>query len=872
MRHPASMGRAKPKPKTRRKARARPASKRSPRRTSGQAERLREYARKRDFSVTPEPAPGPAARAEGAPTFLVHKHDASRLHYDLRLELDGALASWAIPKGPSFDPKVKRLAVQTEDHPLEYGAFEGRIPDGEYGGGDSLIWDRGTYETLPPGRASEQRKKGHLHIELHGEKLKGRWHLVRTRGVGGGKPSWLYWKSNDEAANPGYDVVAARPESVVSGRVLTRGPERAKVMRAMHPDPEKLLERVWPPMLATLVDAAPPDEADWVSELKYDGFRVLSAVSGGKVAMWSRNQLDLSERFPEIARALSRLVVGEAVLDGEAVVLDEAGVSRFQRLQQSGESVLYAFDLLWLDGKDLRDRPLEERRDLLASLLSNAPPPLRLAERIDGGPTEAAATAKAHDYEGIIAKRRGSVYEPRRSKSWLKLKVQNVQELAVIGYTPSKGPASTSGAIGALLLGVVEGGKLVFAGKVGTGFSNQQRAELYRTLAHDRVEAPQAADAPRLKAATWVEPRLVAQVRFTEWTADGKLRHPAFLGLRPDKTPMESVRERPAHPPTKGRSAKKKATRSPASSLSPSSSSGASPATNSPAVEVALTHPDKLMYPKEGLTKRDVADYFAAVSGPLLHALAGRPLALEHWPKGVHEPSWFRQNIGKEAKPWMTLAPTPAGTKGGGTKMVRHLVADRPETLRWLAQHGALTQHMWSSRVGHLGMPDWVVFDLDPAAGQGIEQTIEVAHALKRLLDELSLPGLPKTSGKRGLHVFVPLAPGHTHEDALAFAEHIGRAITSVLPQTTMERALKNRNGRLYFDAYQNGYGKTMVAPYSLRGLDGAPVSTPLKWSEVKPGLDPAAFNLRTVPARIEKVGDLWGDAMRAGVRLPRFS
>ena len=729
---------------------------------------------------------------------------------------------------------------------------------------------------MPPGRASEQRKKGHLHIELHGEKLKGRWHLVRTRGIPGSpsqfkKASWLVFKAKDEAADPGYDVVTARPESVVSGRVLTRGPESGKVMRAVHPDPEKLLERVFPPMLATLVDAPPPDEADWVCELKYDGFRALCATSGGKVAMWSRNHLDLSTRFPEIARGLSRLVVGEAVLDGEAVVLDEAGVSRFQRLQQSGESLLFAFDLLWLDGQDLRARPLEERRDLLTSLLSNAPPPLKLAERVPGLPSEALAYAKQHALEGVIAKRRGSVYEPKRSKSWLKLKAQNVQELAIVGYTAGKGPTSKAGAIGALLLGVVDGGELTFAGKVGTGFSGKLRSELGKELARDRVDAPEVAGAPRLKVATWVRPRLVAQVQFTEWTSDGKLRHPSFLGLRPDKTPMECVRELPANPGAKTRDSARSAKAPRAPKKTKASSASSELHASGGATEVELTHPDKLLYPKDGLTKQDVADYFASLAGPLVKALDGRPLALEHWPKGVHQPAWFRQNVGKGAPSWMTLAPTPANAKGGGTKMVRHVVADRPETLRWLAQQNALTLHMWSSRVGHLGMPDWVVFDLDPAEGHGIEQTIEVAHALKRLLDELSLPSVPKTSGKRGLHVFVPLAAGHTQEDALAFAEHIGHAITSVLAQTTMERAIKDRRGRLYFDVYQNGFGKTMVAPYSLRGKDGAPVSTPLKWSEVKAGLDPSAFTLRTVPARVEKLGDLWNDAISAGVRLPRF-
>jgi bifunctional non-homologous end joining protein LigD len=787
---------------------------------------LAEYRAKRDFRVTPEPAPRRVPKRRRAPTFMVHKHDASRLHYDVRLEMDDALASWSVPKGPSYDPSTKRLAVQTEDHPLEYGQFEGRIPDGEYGAGDSLIWDRGTYDTVPPGQASEQRKKGHLNIELQGEKLKGRWHLVRT------KQGWLLFKAKDALANPRFDVIAERPESVVSGRRVTRGPERAKILRAVHPDPEKLLERLSPPMLATLVDAPPPDEANWVSEVKYDGFRALCALSGGKVAMWSRNGLDLSDRFPAIYKALSKIVVAEAVIDGEAVALDEDGVARFQRLQGGDASVLYAFDLLWLDGRDLRGRPLEERRDLLASVMSNLPSVLRLAERMPGTPSQSLEHAKKHGWEGVVCKRRGSIYEARRSKAWIKLKAMNAQELTIIGFTPSKGNAAQ---IGALLLAVHDKRGYVYAGKVGTGFSSKLRTDLMKQLKKDAIDAPAAAGAPRMRDATWVEPRLVAQVQFTEWTGDGKLRHPSFQGLRDDKKPDEVVREKATH--VKG-----------APSL------------------VELTNPDRVIYPKDGITKQGVADYYAAVSGPLVRALADRPLALQHWPKGIAHDSWFHQNIDKNAPDWLTVGETP-----GVKRKVRHLIVDRPETLRWLAQRSALTIHMWSSRMEHLGMPDWVVFDLDPADGHGIEQTIEVAHALKRLLDELSLPSLPKTSGKRGLHVFVPLLPGHTHEDALGFAEHIGHAITSVLEQTTMERAKKDRHGRLYFDCYQNGYGKTMVAPYSLRGSDGAPVSAPLRWSEVSDKLDPLAYNLRTMPERLRKVGDLWNDAISHGARLPRF-
>ena len=504
--------------------------------------RLAEYAAKRDFEVTSEPAPGEGSATAGPPIFVVHKHHARALHYDLRLEIDGALASWAIPKGPSFDPKVKRLAVQTEDHPLEYAEFEGRIPDDEYGGGDSLLWDRGTYETVPPGEASQQRDRGRMKIELSGEKLKGRWNVIRTRPAGD-KPQWLFFKAKDEHASSTFDVVAARPESVASGRVHARGPVFARVRKATHPPPRVLLEKTFPPMLATLVDELPPKipAERWILELKYDGIRAISAISAGTVAMWTRNALDLAGRFPTIARALEAVRVPEAVIDGEAVVLDDAGVSRFQRFGSGGAVVLFAFDLLWLDGQDLRGRPLEERRDLLASVLDGAPEEIRLSERVDGPPGEALARVAALGHEGLIAKLRGSVYTPKRSRDWLKLKAHAGQELAIVGFTPNKGHA---GQVGALLVAYAEGGHLVYAGKVGTGFGAELSRELATRLAADAVDAPRVVGAPRMRDVTWVEPRLVAEVRFMEWTPDGKLRHPSFVGLRPDKTPLECVRER----------------------------------------------------------------------------------------------------------------------------------------------------------------------------------------------------------------------------------------------------------------------------------------------------------------------------------------
>jgi bifunctional non-homologous end joining protein LigD len=570
-------------------------------------------------------------------------------------------------------------------------------------------------------------------------------------------------------------------------------------------------------MLATLVEE-PPSEGEWWCEHKYDGIRALCEIKDGKATIWSRNRLDLTAHFGEIARALQRLP--DAVVDGEAVALDRDGVSRFEALHQGGESRLFAFDLLWLQGQDLCALPIEERRDRLERLFAQVELPLALAERLDVGVREALAQVAKQGGEGVVCKRKGSLYESGRSKEWLKLKVLDSAELAIVGYTPA---TNSDELIGALLLGVAEGEYFRFAGKVGTGFSLAQRRELKQRLDLDVAAPPRGA--PRLKRAVWVAPRLVAQVRFAEWTRDGKLRHPSFQGLRIDKQPSETAREMHEN--------------------------------------VTLTKPDKVLFPDSGYTKKDVADYYQALSGPLIAALDDRPIAFEQWPNGIGEHGIFRQHV-PNPQPWMHLVDTPTSTARGSA---RHLVPDSPDGLRWLAQNAALAIHMWSAREGRLDQPDWLIFDLDPADGEGFTQIVPIAHELKRLLDELSLPSLPKTTGKRGLHVLVPLEDGHTHERAHEFAVAIGEKIVARLPQATMARAKKERHGRAYFDVHQNGYGKTIIAPYSLRGSAGAPVSTPLDWSEVTEKLVPSSFNLRNLPARVDRLGDLFAFTRR--VRLP---
>lgn len=596
-----------------------------------------------------------------------------------------------------------------------------------------------------------------------------------------------------------------------------------------------ILKQFFPPMLATLASDPPPDDANWIYELKYDGFRAVCSVIGGSVTMWSRNQIDLSERFPQIAKALGKLRGHDAVLDAEIVALDEKGTPRFQLLQQGRPEKLFIFDILWLDGEDLRRRSYVDRRSILEKTFRRLPQSIALAEQLEGPGTAALKRIAAGGYEGIIAKRKTSLYEQRRSKEWLKVKALNQQEFAIVGWQPS---THSDREIGSLHLGYVgDDGELRYAGKVGTGFSAKLRTWFRQELEKDVIPKPAVKGAPRIRTATWVRPRLVGQVAFTEWTSDDRLRHPSFLGLRDDKQAEEVVKEKPV--------------------------------VTASTTRVKLTNPDRVLYPRDGYTKQDVADYYAAVSAPMVHALRDRPLALEHWNQGIDKPSWFHQNIGREGPEWLTAIETP--TRSSDRRKVKHLVADSPDALRWLAQMSVLTVHMWSSRGANLDEPDWVVFDLDPAKGKGIEQAIEAAIVMRGLLENLELPSVPKTSGKRGIHVLIPLVPGYDHEEANEFACRIAEAVTKQVPTMTVERSLANRRGRLYLDCMQNGYGKTIVAPYSLRAIDGAPVSAPLKWSEVTRRLDPLKFNMKTMPKRLDKVGDLFAPVFETRTKLPRL-
>jgi bifunctional non-homologous end joining protein LigD len=865
--------------------------------TSASNDRLALYRAKRHFGVTPEPGPDGApprksarqssqkvaergkktpadvsAAASPGVAFVVQKHDARRLHYDVRLEIDGAMASWAVPKGPSYDPAVRRLAVQTEDHPMAYNAFEGRIPDGEYGAGDVLIWDRGTYETVPPGQWRAMMTKGHLHIRLFGEKLKGDWHLIRTGGRGGddgtgesGKAQWLMFKAKDVLADPGFDVVAERPESVVSGRVATRGPRRVGASEK-GASAHKLFDAVGQPLLAKLVEHV-ADEDEWLFEVKYDGYRIVASKAGPDVRLYTRSGLDWTDRFRPIADGVGRLKARECVIDGEACVVDEKGRPSFAALQQWLSKVLafsrdkspppkgpialgyVAFDLLWLDGRDLRTEPIEARRELLERLLDGQGAPLSFSRTVNGSVDELLKAAKASGLEGLVGKRKGSIYSPGRTGVWIKLRFDRTQDCVIAGWAPL---ANTADQVGALLLAVAEQGKLVYAGRVGTGFDTQSRRELRAKLARLKRSDPGVESAPRDQGVHWVEPTLVCECEFKEWTSDGSMRHPRYVRLREDKAPLECVRDVEA--------------------------AVAEPRDRSPAIHretPKLANPDKVLFPRDGITKKDVWDYYSAVAPVMLPHLAGRPLTLQRYPNGIDGEEWYQQNAPDKTPPFVRLLEV--GPRHGAKKRI---VCDTVETLQWLANLAALTLHQWTSHVPAsttsqaaidqaLSSPDYVVLDLDPGEGPWTH-LVEVARAVKTLLDALGMDSLVKTSGKRGVHVVVPIAPGATHVQATSFAEHVARAVAKVLPKiATVERMKDKRSGKLYVDYGQNGEGKTIVAPYTIRARDGAVVSMPVTWDELGDALDPTKFTLRSALHRIEKKGDLFAGAIRGTRPLP---
>jgi bifunctional non-homologous end joining protein LigD len=862
---------------------------------------LAEYKKKRDFTATPEPAGDETGTVERSShseasainklAFVVQKHDATRVHYDLRLEIAGVMASWAIPRGPSYDPNVKRLAVHTEDHPMLYADFEARIPDGHYGAGDMIVWDRGTYETVTPGKEEWMRDKGHLHIRLFGEKLQGEWHLVRTHGRPGDKKdangkskSWLFFKANDKFADKNRDIVTERPESIVSGKSATRGPRRVGASKEGE-SARSLLTFIGEPMHAAVGVLGDPTQYRY--EIKYDGYRLLCAKAGDDVALWSRRQHDWTSRFPEIAAAIAKLGAREVVVDGEACAIGEDGVPSFQKLQRwlsnerSGSSLSFAvFDLLWLDGRDLRKEPLEARRQLLQDLLKDASSPLSFAAALEGDFQVILAAAREAGLEGLVAKKKKSQYIAGTNSSWLKIKFEFRQEAAVIGYAPIEGTNS----MGALVLATYdpERARFVYAGRVGTGFDENERRDFAKLLDQNKIAKSIALDTPKSPdEVRWCEPTIVVEVGFRDWTRENNLFQARYLGIREDKLPRDALRENTALGVRTKSAQRRNEPEEKEKDLE------AAPIAIAPSVKVQLSNPTKILYPKDKIDKREITEYFRAISPFMLPHLAGRGVNMQRWPNGIHEPEWFQHQAPPKLPKFvrtLKFDKRESYVIEKGRTQVERIVVDNVETLLYLANLAALTLHVTASHAppndpsiseseiaSSLSQPDYVVLDLDPGERSTHSDLIQVAHAVRALADALEMPSYVKTSGKRGLHVMIPIRRGHTHEEAVRFAEHVAKAVAKVLPKiATVERMKDKRDGKLYVDFGQNGRGRTIVAPYTLRAIDGAPVSMPVSWDEVDASLDPRAFHLRNAVARAEQLGDLLAPVLHGTAALPK--
>jgi len=819
------------------------------------APQLEAYRKKRDPERTPEPFGD--RRLTAGQGFVVQKHAARRLHYDLRLEMDGVLKSWAVPKGPSVHAEEKRLAVHVEDHPVEYADFEGVIAHGNYGAGSVIVWDRGWYRSVKPEDPLEQLRRGKLEFELFGYKLRGRWTLARMSGK---DKEWLLLKKADGAA-ASEELTERYPQSVLSGLTVE---EMADVpghlaairrrLAALDAPRREVTASGQAFMLATLSERAPSGKG-WLFEIKFDGVRVLAARRGERVELYGRSGQLITGRYPDLVRTLLALPVEHFVVDGEIVALDARGRPSFQRLQprmaltdpREIESAAVRipvegvfFDCVELDGHDVRRLPLIQRKECLQLFMPPLGPVHYVDHVVEHGDAFLEAAAEAH-LEGIVAKKASSVYMAGRSRDWIKIKCQRRQEFVIGGYTD---PQGARGYFGALHIGLYDGARLVYVSKVGTGFDQAGLKSLWEKLQPLTRPTPpfDSGATPTGRGHHWVEPRLVCEVRFTDWTNDGGIRHPTFLGLRSDTRPEDCRREElpPAPPDAREEMAVPLVAASPARG-------------ESMAKEVRLTNLKKVFWPADGYTKGDLVAYYEKMAPLLLPYLRNRPLVLTRYPDGIAGKSFYQKDAPEFAPAWVR---TERVYSKDAEREIDYFVVDDVESLRYVANSGAIPLHLWASRLGSLERPDWLVLDLDPK-GAPFTDVVKVAQALHRILDDLALPSYPKTSGATGLHILIPLGARYVDDEVRTFARLLAVLGVEAEPDiSTIARPLRSRGGKVYIDFGQNGHGQTIVAPFSLRPLPGAPASCPLRWSEVTARLDPARFTIVTVPKRFDKMAD----------------
>ncbi|MGY3175363.1 bifunctional non-homologous end joining protein LigD [Pseudomonas sp. TE12234] len=840
---------------------------------------LDDYNRMRDFSATTEPVAikrSGRKNAKGhALQFCIQKHDASHLHYDFRLELDGVLKSWAVPKGPSLDPKVKRLAVHVEDHPIDYATFEGRIPEGHYGAGEVIVWDRGVW--IPQDDPAQAYAKGRLKFELQGEKLAGLWNLVRTH-MPGKQEQWFLIKHQDGAARPqsDYDVVAAEPDSVLSERrIVARAsnagkPAKTKTIRKPASPARKeksgqltgarkaRLPELIKPELATLVERAP--DGQWRYEVKFDGYRIMARIDHGEVRLFTRNGHDWTRKLPGQAEALAALHLESAWLDGEMVVMDEEGVPDFQALQnafeagRSGNIVYYLFDLPYLNGVDLREVPVEERRAALATVLKASDDPLlRFSDSFDEEPQALLNSACQMRMEGLIGKRLGSPYVSRRSSDWIKLKCKHRQEFVILGFTNPKGSRS---AFGALLLGLRDrdSGELRYAGKVGTGFTEATLSSIHDQLKPLKTKKPAVVNPPEggeFKTVHWLKPRLLAEVAFADITKDGSVRHAVFHGLRDDKPAKDITEERAT--------AMKTAPGEKNAAVKPSTAKKkAEPAPSQIGLDqgkVRITHPDRIIDASSGTTKMQLAQYYASVAEWILPELKDRPVALVRAPDGIAGELFFQKNAERLAIPGITtLDPTLTGQP--------MMVINSAEALIGAVQMSMVELHTWNATSDNLDKPDRFVLDLDPDPALPWKRMVEATQLTLSVLDELGLKAFLKTSGGKGIHLVVPLTRKLGWDEVKDFSHAIVSHMAKLLPERfSAVSGPKNRVGRIFIDYLRNGLGATTICAYAARTREGLPVSVPIFREEVESLKGGNQWNIHNLHERLAEVGDEpWAD------------
>ncbi|MBX9464384.1 MAG: DNA ligase D [Aquamicrobium sp.] len=816
------------------------------------------YRRKRDFGKTPEPK-GADGKAAAGNSFVVQKHDARRLHYDFRLEMDGVLKSWAVTRGPSLVPSEKRLAVHVEDHPLDYGDFEGTIPKGEYGGGTVIVWDRGTW--IPEGDAEKGLKKGHLEFTLEGEKLSGRWHLVRmAKRPREKRDNWLLIKGDDDQARSedDPDILEERPESVKTGREVAdvageepgwssrtgkidKAPQKAAP--AVRGTKKARMPEFVAPQLATLKPHAPAGKG-WIHEIKFDGYRLQARIEKGKVTLLTRSGLDWTAKFgKDVPKALGALRVEQAILDGELVVEASGGASDFSALQadlsagRADRFVYYAFDLLYLDGRELRGAALVDRKAALAKLIEGAPDTLRYSDHFEEDGEMVLRHACRLSLEGVVSKRASGKYASGRGREWVKSKCSDRQEMVVGGFMPS---TTSKQAIGSLVLGVYEDGKLRHVGRVGTGFSRDVAHDLYTRLsALERKTSPFAdkLDAVARRGVRFVKPQLVAEVEFRDWTADGRLRHAAFRGLREDKPAGEVVRE------DEGVATRKASTS-----------------------KVKLTHPDRVYWKDAGITKEGLASYYAQVWRLMAPHVVSRPLALVRCPQGTAQQCFFQKHGWKGMSGEILTRRDPQGDGEDDTL----IAVDSLDGLIGLVQGATLEIHTWQASLDELEKPDQLVIDLDPGDGVAWSTVIDAALEVRERLEAAKLTGFVKTTGGKGLHVVAPLKPEMGWDGVKDFARQLADSMEGDAPDSFIAKATKaERKGKIFVDYLRNGRGATAIAPYSTRARQGATVAMPLGWDDLGPEIGPGYFTVDNAMARLDNLdADPWADFRKAAAPL----